>query len=83
MKVYRQNHVISRTELQLLRIDGGSAVARALIAARGEIARANIQEIADTVRLIDSLPPDSLAIQYAVDQLDHLSRSLRRLLDDF
>ena len=36
-------------------MDGGSAVARALIAARGEIARANIQEIADTVISIPCL----------------------------
>ena len=83
VQVYRQNRTVSRTRIDLLRVEGNRAIALALAAARGEIARANVQEIVDTARLIDALPPESIGVQFAIDQLEHLNRSLRRILDDF
>lgn len=83
VKVYRQNRTIALADLQLLRIDADKTATLALIQARGEIARANVDEIAKTARLINSLSEDDIAVQYAISQLEHLSWSLGRLLDDF
>ena len=81
--VYRQNQTVSKRKIEILRIDADKAVLLAWGHARGEIARANIQEIANTARLIDTLPTGSPAVQYAIEQLELLSLSLRGMLDDF
>jgi hypothetical protein len=83
VRVYRQNQTVSRTKVELLRIDADKAILVAWSHARGEIARANIEEIAATARLIGTLQPSSPALPYAMDQLELLSSSLRRQLDDF
>ena len=83
VRVYRQNQTVSKSKIEILRIDADKAVVLARSHARGEIARANIQEIANTARLIDTLPAGSPAVQYAIDQLELLDLSLRGLLDDF
>jgi hypothetical protein len=83
VRVYRLNRTIAKGDLELLRTYSEKTVALARISAVGEISRANLQEIIDTTAVIESLPPGSMAIPFAVDQLEHLHRSLRRILDDF
>lgn len=83
IKVYRANRTVNKHELQQLRTASERSVALARINAVGDLARANIQELADTARLIDSLPSGSVALPFAMDQLEHLNRSLRRIIDAF
>ena len=82
-KAYRQNRVIERAQLDLLRVDAEKTLRLALVQARGEIARANVDEIVKTARYIDSLPQNGIAFEYAIAQLERLSWKLGGLLDDF
>jgi GTP1/Obg family GTP-binding protein len=83
ISVYRQNRQISKSQLQLLRTEAEKSVAMARAQALGDISRANLRELIDTARLIESLDPYSPALPYSMDQLDQLNRSLRRIVDGF
>ena len=83
MRVYRENRTVAKGELRLLRVYSEKTVALAKINAVGDISRANMQEVIDTARIIEPLPPGSIALPFAMDQLEHLHRRLRRILDEF
>lgn len=83
VSVYRQNHTISKTQLQLVRIEAEKAVGLQRVRALGDLSRANLRELIETSRLIESLNDYNPALPYCMDQLDQLSRSLRRIVDDF
>jgi hypothetical protein len=78
---YRQNSVISKRELALVRVNSEKAIALAKQSAVGDIARASIREIAETSRLIEDLNLYGPAAGHAFDHLDLLSRKLRDILD--
>jgi hypothetical protein len=81
--VYRANRTVSKRDLQLLRVYSEKTVALARINAAGELSQANLQQIIDTSRVIESLPPGSISLPFAMDQLEHLNRKLRSILDAF
>jgi len=83
VRVYRARSTIAKGDLQLLRVYSERAVALARVSAAGDIARATMQELIETSRLIESLPEGNIALPYAMDQLEHLHRSLTRIIDAF
>lgn len=83
IRIYRANRTVAKGDLQLLRVYSEKTVALARISAAGDISRAIMQEIIDTARIIEALPPGSVALGFTMDQLEHLHRRLRRVLDEF
>ena len=83
ISVYRQNRTVSKHQLQLLRIEAEKAVALQRMRALGDLSRSSLRELIDTSRIIESLDDFNPALPYCMAQLDQLSRSLQRIIDDF
>jgi hypothetical protein len=83
ISIYRQNRTITKGQLELLRVEAERSVSLAKSRALGDIARANMYELIETARLIESLDAYNPALPYSMDQLEQLSRSLRRIVDGF
>lgn len=83
IKIYRANNTVAKQELQLLRVRAEETIALARISAIGQIYRAIMEELVDTSRQIEALPPESIALPYIMDQLEHMHRRMRRIIDDF
>lgn len=83
VSVYRQNRTISRGQIQLLRLEAEKAVALQRARALGDLTRTNLRELIDTSRIIESLDDYNPALPYCMNQLEHLSRALQRIIDDF
>lgn len=83
IQIYRARNTVARGDLALLRVYSERTVALAKVSAAGDVSRAIMQEIIETSRMIEALPPGNIAIPFAMDQLDHLHRRLRRIIDGF
>jgi hypothetical protein len=78
---YRQKSVVNRAELEQLKWRADEALRLARARAVGDLSRVNIEEIAKTQYLIDSLNLSGTALYHAMMQLDHLSAALIKNLD--
>ena len=74
--IYRQKSVVNRAQLEQLRWRADEALRLARARAVGDLSRVNIEEIAKTQHLIDSLNLSGVALYHAMMQLDQLSAEL-------
>lgn len=83
VKTYRLSRTYNRAELEAL--NDRIAETRALVGAqrRGRIIRANIEELAATQQLIDSLGMTGYGLEMAMDQLRSLSSALKRNFEEY
>lgn len=79
----RQNRVVSRGQLEELRLHCDRALALSRMGAVAELSRESIRQIASTTREIESLRLAGAAERYAYEQLDQQHRMLRRIIDGF
>lgn len=80
---YRENRVVARSELDMLRLRLEHAEASAKSRAIGDLARTNLGEIVATYRQIQVSKPDEYQLGLMLDQLELLSRRLKGVLDAF
>lgn len=83
LRTYRLTRTYSRAELVAVMDRAREAQAHAAPQARGRLIRANLEELAETQRLIDSQRLTGHALAYAMDQLHLLHVDLKRNYEAF
>jgi hypothetical protein len=78
--LYRQRSVVNRTQLAQIKLKADEALGIARSRAVSEVARVNVEEIAKTQHLIDSLNLSGIALGHAMMQLDQLNTQLIQIL---
>lgn len=77
---YRQDRAVVRHEVAELQVRLDAALAAQRVRSVGDVGRANIAEIARTFDTFKSEPPGP-AYDLMLDQMEHLSRQLKGILD--
>lgn len=80
---YKETHTINKMKKIALKNKIDNFLVQQKIKGCSEIATLNIQEIAKTQNLIDSLNLSDKALDMAMGQLDRLNESLTRILEDY
>lgn len=83
VKTYRLSRSYNRAELDALSDRLAEVRAQAAAQGRGRLMRTNIEELAATQQLIDSLGLEGHVLGLAVDQLRTLSSALKRNFEDY
>jgi hypothetical protein len=73
---YRRNRTVNRSQLAQIQLKANETLRIARARAVGDLARVNVEEIARTQYLIDSLNLDGMALTHAMMTLDQLSVEL-------
>jgi hypothetical protein len=78
LRTYQTTRAVKKGELQILKDRIAESRAQIGAEARGRLIRTNLQELAETQRLIDSMGLSGETLRYAMEQLRTLHNELTR-----